>query len=126
MSFVYLASPYSHNDWLVREVRFHAVETATYTLMKRGLSVFSPIVYTHALAKKNKLPFTAGYWAEFNESMIRAAKELRILMLPQWQESQGVGRERSWAQQYRIPIKYLYCAEAGVSDLEKTLLKLAA
>ena len=126
MSYTYLASPYSHPDWLVREVRFHAVETAIHTLIKKGVSVFSPIVYTHALAKKHKLPFTAGYWENLNESMVRAASELRILMLPLWQESQGIARERNWAQQSNIPIRYLYCAEAGVSDLEKTLLKLAA
>lgn len=126
MTYTYLASPYSHPDWLVREVRFRAVEVAAHTLMKRGVAVFSPIVYTHALAIKNKLPFTAGYWENLNETMVRASGELRILMLPQWKESQGIARERNWAQQYNIPVRYLYCGEAGVTDLEKTLLKLAS
>lgn len=126
MSFIYLASPYSHPDPIVRELRFLAVERATHILMKQGLVIFSPIMYTHALANKHKLPFTSGYWAEFNRTMVAGSRELRVLMLPEWKQSLGIGREMNWAQQLNKPIKYYYCAEAGVSDLEKALLKLAA
>lgn len=125
MSYFYLASPYSHPDPIIRELRFLAVEAATHHLMRKGLIIFSPIVYTHALAKKNSLPFTAGHWSEFNHMMLKASSGLRILMLSGWQQSQGVGRERGWAQQLNIETRYFYPADAGVTEIEKALSKLA-
>lgn len=125
MSYLYLASPYSHQDPIIRDLRFLAAETATYFLMRKGHIIFSPIVYTHALAKKNGMAYTAGYWADLNMNMLRASGGLRVLMISGWQQSVGIGRERGWSQQFNVEVKYLYPADAGVVEIEKALSKLA-
>jgi Domain of unknown function (DUF1937). len=46
---IYLASPYSHPDPLVREARFDAACRAMADLVHAGQIVFSPIVHGHPL-----------------------------------------------------------------------------
>ncbi len=48
---IYLASPYTHVDAAVRESRFDAACLAMSTLMRAGLSVYSPIVHSHPLVR---------------------------------------------------------------------------
>ena len=48
---IYLASPYSHPDFVVRQRRFDADCQATATMVRAGLIVFSPIAYSHPLTR---------------------------------------------------------------------------
>ncbi|HUE74780.1 MAG TPA: DUF1937 family protein [Pirellulaceae bacterium] len=46
---IYLASPYWHSDPAVRNQRFRAACRATAEMIRQGTTVFSPVVYGHAL-----------------------------------------------------------------------------
>lgn len=125
-SYYYLASPYSHPSPIIRELRFLAVEQATHHLMKKSQVVFSPILYTHALSIKNKMPYHANFWSDFNFIMLGASSGMKVLMLPGWDQSQGIGKERGWCQQLKKSLNYLYPSDAGVDEIASALRKLAA
>ncbi len=103
--FIYLASPYSHPDPGVVENRYQSVMAYTALLLIKKQWVYSPIVHCHEMAKKHKLPTDAAYWQDYNETMLRAADELYVLMLHKWQNSVGVRMELEfWENLGRTPI----------------------
>lgn len=50
---IYLASPYSHPDPAVEELRFEAACEAACKLMQQGHHVFSPIAHTHPVGRRS-------------------------------------------------------------------------
>ena len=91
---VYLASPYTHKDPSVEEWRYRAVLVATAILTARGVNVFSPIVYSHHLARV--LPqqlYTHDFWLNFDKKFMDRCEVLSILSLPGWDKSDGVNTE---------------------------------
>lgn len=100
MSYVYLASPYSHRSEQIISERYHA--TLNYVNMTLETephhTVYSPIVHYHALAQKHRLPTDAAFWQARNEDMIAGAKELRILRLTGWEASKGIQLEIAYAE----------------------------
>ena len=48
---IYLASPYSHSDPLVRQARFDAACRVTANLIQAGQAVVAPIVLGHPLVR---------------------------------------------------------------------------
>ena len=59
---IYLASPYSHPDPLVRHARFEAACQATAGLLRAGRPVFAPIVQGHELVRYG-VPGDWSFWA---------------------------------------------------------------
>jgi hypothetical protein len=86
---IYLASPYSHPDPLVREARFDAACRATVDLIRAGHVVFSPIVHGHPLARFG-LPTDWSFWQRFDEEHLRRCCEVLVLQADGWRESEGV------------------------------------
>ena len=124
LKFDYLASPYSHEFEAVREMRFRAVEATTAYLFKQGHVVFSPIVYCHKIATKWALPKDALFWRNLNFSFLHSSKEIIVLALPGWQDSQGVKGEMEEASRLQLPIKFLWPHEVGVQDITDNILSL--
>ena len=89
---IYLASPYSHSDPLVREARFDAACRATAELIHAGRSVFSPIVQGHPLIRFG-LPTDWAFWQRFDAEHIRCCDEVLVLQIDGWRESVGVRAE---------------------------------
>lgn len=87
---IYLASPYSHPDPAIREVRYDAAVEACALIAGFGLHVFSPIVHWHEAAKRYKLPTDAEFWRGYNKSMQSMCRTTGILRLTGWQESKGM------------------------------------
>ena len=104
---IYLASPYTHEDPNIRLARFFAAQDATAALIASGKLVFSPIVYTHAIALKYNLPHTIDFWQSFCLGMLKKADMLFVLCLPDWQSSRGILTEIEFADMHNIHIKYL-------------------
>jgi len=90
---IYLATPYSHPDPAVRELRFQQVNKVAAILMSNGYLVFSPISHTHPIAIAGDLPKGWEFWKEYDKSFIEWADEIYVLMLDGWQESTGVRAE---------------------------------
>jgi hypothetical protein len=117
MSYIYLASPYSHPSPEIRAKRFTAVEQYTVWQTKHGASIYSPIVYYHTMSIDYNLPDEYDFWRPLNASMLRGAKELVILRLSGWEDSKGVAYERRLADIADIPWRYADMEEIDESRL---------
>jgi hypothetical protein len=112
---VYLASPYSHPSAAIRQRRYEQVLEATRLLMQDGHHVWSPIVYTHPMAKTG-MAMDWGYWAAFDTMMLNRCQELWILTLDGWRDSEGIRSELRLAPRLAMPVRLVSMGdvEAGV------------
>lgn len=108
MSYVYLASPYSHASPLIRAQRFEAACKAAAKLMQAGYAVFSPIAHSHPIeqhfgGKVEGLEF----WMKQDLPLLAAASRLAVLTLEGWEASRGVAAELEYAKKIGLPISFM-------------------
>ena len=103
---IYLASPYSDPDPLVRHRRWTAACKAAATLMRDGEHVFSPIAHTHPIAAWG-LPGKWEYWSAYDRWFIERCDSVYVLKLDGWEQSVGIQAELDIAKQLGKPIRYL-------------------
>jgi hypothetical protein len=103
---IYLASPYSSPDQLVRLGRFNHVCRHAAKMMAGGGVVFSPIAHTHPIAEQGHLPTGWGYWEKVDRAFLAACTEMVVLRLPGWEQSKGVAAELKIAQEMGLPVRY--------------------
>lgn len=94
---IYLASPYSHSDPAIREMRYRQAEEAMVQMLRSGEAVYSPIAMTHAAVARYNLSLESGYWRPHNYAILARCDELRVLKIPGWDSSIGVGEEIEYA-----------------------------
>ena len=104
---VYLATPYSHDDDVVKEERFQRVNRVAAKLMEKGEYIFSPISHTHPIATVGDLPGGWEYWDGFDRAFLECCCKMYVLMLDGWEESKGVQAEIKIAKELNIDIEYL-------------------
>ena len=104
MSYIYLASPYTHEDPEVREQRYLRVLKEAATLIQQGRVVYSPIVHNHPIAELFVLPKNFTFWELYDKVMITACKEVHVLCMEGWMESVGVQAEIKFAQDTGKPV----------------------
>lgn len=129
MSFIYVASPYSHIDEEVREQRFASARNFVASFLKNEYrprhAIYSPIVHFHEVAKVHGLGKDFKFWQIQNRKMIIQASILFVLKISGWQTSKGVTAERDWARNYGIPSFFWYesanhwVKEGGSIKIEK-------
>lgn len=107
MSYIYLASPYSHKDLWMMEERYEATMKFAAEQMSMGVILFSPILHCHEMAKKYGLPRNHVYWRKYNTEMQKYASELWVLQLSGWKDSLGVAEEIVYADRLNQPIIYI-------------------
>ena len=110
MNLIYLASPYLKRpipDPKIAEERYQKAIDATAYLMKQGFAVYSPIVATHPVALKHKLPLGSEYWLQFDEVILSRCTEVFVLQIDGWKESPGVQREIQLAKELGKEVTYL-------------------
>jgi len=107
MSFLYLASPYSHNDPEVRQIRFHAACRKAAQLMRDGHCVFSPIAHSHPIDLHFGAPESGDFWKRQDIPVLRHAAKLVVLTLEGWQQSKGVAWEIALANELQIPVEFV-------------------
>jgi len=105
---VYLAVPYSDEDWVVKENRFDRVSQVAAILISRGEIIFSPISMAHPIAKVGSLPGDWEFWDKFDRVYLDSCKKLYVLMLRGWEESKGVQAEIGIAKELGIEIEYIH------------------
>ena len=103
---IYLASPYWHADPSIRNQRFRATCRVTAELICEGLTVFSPIVYGHALTAHG-LPGGWEFWQRHDRQHLAHCAEVLVLMLDGWRESEGVQAELELAAALGKPVRYM-------------------
>lgn len=104
---IYLASPYSHEDKDIRQMRFTTVCIVAAKLLNKGLLVFSPIAHTHWIAVYGQLETGFNRWRELDEAMIDRCTEMYVLCIQGWKESKGVQHEIQYANDIGLPVKYI-------------------
>jgi hypothetical protein len=104
---IYLATPYSHDDPVVMQDRFHKVTIASGQMIKEGIINFSPITQSHEQAIRVKLPTHWKFWKTIDTEFLKRSDELHVLALPGWQESEGVTAEIGIMKELNKQIKYL-------------------
>lgn len=107
MSFIYLASPYSHSDPEIVQWRFRQTETFVAEAMLNRHVIFSPIVHCHEIARQFKLPTDHKFWERYDFGILAAASSLWILQLPGWEESKGIRGERELCDKLNMPWRYV-------------------
>jgi len=104
---IYLASPYSSPDPLIRKTRFMLAQQCCHGLITQGLYPFSPIVHWHELAERYELPTDFSFWTRMNYDFLRRSEMLMVLRIPGWRESIGVTSERKVANALNIPVSFV-------------------
>lgn len=107
MSFIYLASPYTHPDPKVKAERFKKVCKLAANLMHQGETIFSPIAHSHAIEIEDGRIESGAYWMKQDLPILRYAKKLIVYCLPGWLESRGVALEINFAKSLDIPVEYI-------------------
>lgn len=107
MSFVYLASPYSHADPLVRLQRFAETCRAAAVMMERGAVVFAPIAHSHPISEAmNGRATDHEFWMRQDLPILALANRLVVLMLDGWEDSKGVKEEIDFAFEHGIAVEF--------------------
>ena len=106
---IYIASPYSHPDMIVRDYRFEKVATYAAELNARGWLAFSPIAYGHTMVQHHPMPLDWEFWQTFCISFLSKCNEVHVLMLSGWEQSNGVREEVKWAEENELTITYIHC-----------------
>jgi len=75
--------------------------------MCQGLSVFSPITMCHLIVEEFNLPSSFNYWKNYDVNFLSCCNTLYVLMLNEWEKSEGVAAEVAIATEMKIPIVYL-------------------
>lgn len=89
----YLASPYSKYPGGLEAAYKIALDAATL-LLKHDVPVFSPIIYTHSLARHGGFdPLDHDIWMWLDQPFMEAAQGLIVLCAQGWQDSYGIGVE---------------------------------
>jgi hypothetical protein len=107
MKVIYLAGPYTHDDPMMREIRYHYLVKAEAHLLRQGNAVISPINMCHELGKIYGFSYGYEYWQSRDRSFLERCDELVVLKVDGWKESVGVTDEIFWAKQKEIPISFI-------------------
>jgi nucleoside 2-deoxyribosyltransferase len=89
---IYLASPYWHPEPAIRNQRFRAACRITAEMIREGTTVFSPVVYGHALMGEG-LPSDWSFWQRHDAEYLMLCDEVVILQIDGWEASEGVREE---------------------------------
>jgi len=109
MKLIYLASPHSHDDYLIMQRRYNLAQEAVAILQREGIYVLSPILHSHTPQMSNRNT-KADYevYRQFDEKLISVSDELQVLMIEGWDRSYGVGQEVLYAESLDKRIKALF------------------
>lgn len=106
-SLIYLASPYSHPDELVRHERFERLLAVVAQFMNEGYLVFSPIAHSHPVAVRHDLPGDWEFWKRIDAAFISVCGAVWVLCIEGWRESKGVAAEIEIAREMGKPVYFI-------------------
>lgn len=101
---IYLASPYAHDDLIVRVERFRQMKIVVAELINQSIIIpYSPIYYTHPLVEMVDEDFD---WYEWDLEMLDRCDGMMVCKLPGWAISKGVKIEINHCLENKIPYRY--------------------
>ena len=102
---IYIAGPFSHENPAVVYARATVHVEAAVTMLRMGLSVYSPIASWWQISKDYGLSTCPLDWETHNRDMVLRADVLRVIDLPGVDESVGTSMEKEWARLEGIPVE---------------------
>lgn len=104
---IYLSTPYRDPNPDVVEQRYQACLAAAAEMMRTsGKPVFSLIAHSHPIVKAHDLPTSTDFWLQYMREMIAASELVVVVMLPGWNESEGVWAERRIAAELGVSVMF--------------------
>lgn len=123
----YLASPFTHDDVQIRNLRTEQVAEVAAYLMQAGLFVFAPIPHGVLISKYGLPDGYEEFWKPYCHTTLGRCDSLIVLKLDGWEESTGVQDEILIARQLGKPIYYIeHRDEAYVKDFAQKLIEIGA
>lgn len=106
MSFMYLASPYTHHDPRVRHWRYEAVRDYAAHLIQNRQWVYGAIVHTHDICLNHEMPHEFEFWQDLNHTMIVASTGMIVFQIDGWRQSRGILDEIEFCMKIGRPVIY--------------------
>ena len=113
MKLVYIASPYTHKDKTIMNLRAAIISQIVAMLQSRypyEYSLFSPIIHGHQLTLTNNgksLPTDFSFWEAHCFKWLSRCDEMWIMTVPGWDKSRGVDAEIKFCQRHNILCRYV-------------------
>jgi Domain of unknown function (DUF1937)./MazG nucleotide pyrophosphohydrolase domain. len=109
--YIYLASPYKHDDQRVMNARYQLALQFTAFHVLNGGHVYSPIVHNHYInslsLRVNSTPKHWDFWHSYDKNVLGRSDKLWVLRLPGWDKSEGVREETAFARRLGITVEYV-------------------
>lgn len=103
--YLYIASPYTHDDPMIRQRRYEKALDFTAWLAKTyRMWGFSPIVHSHWMTVNLDMPVPIDFWADWDRCMIRTSVGLVVLQIDGWGISKGIDIEIAYAREIGKPM----------------------
>jgi hypothetical protein len=106
MSYLYLASPYTHPDPAVRQWRYEAVRDFAAFLCRKRQWIFCPIMHSHDMTINHQMPYEFEFWDDWNKSLIYPSGGVIVFQIDGWDISRGIKSEIEYAVQLGKPLMY--------------------
>ena len=101
---VYVGTPYTLFPGGL-DAAYDAAADVCHRLKEAGVQCYSPILYTHPLAKTWGVdPKNHEFWIPFDETMMRKADAFAAAALDSWEESYGLSVEYDFFDEAQKPI----------------------
>ena len=113
----YFASPYSHPNPLVKNVRYEMTVYLSSTLTKQGFRLLEPIAMCHDQAMKYTLPTGYSFWQTRDRGFIDVSDAVIVAKMKGWLESEGVQDEIEHALSTGKPVHYLEPSEFITAEM---------
>ena len=102
----YLASPYTHSDAAMMQLRYSLNLVHGAELFRAGVMFAAPIIMTHPMVEYGLPQVDLDFYIEWNKALIEVSVGVIVLMLPGWETSVGVGKEIDYAKELGVPIAF--------------------
>lgn len=114
---IYIASPYSHDNEAVMELRSQMAAQLTAELMEAGYLAISPIVHGHEVQKYLSEKSTDfNYWKNYCLTLLSKCDRMIILGMPGWTDSVGVKAEIEFCLSNYIDVRFYDVSRKAVFD----------
>lgn len=110
---IYLATPYSDSNPVIREERYRLACSLTTTCVKEKVPCYCPIAFWVPIAEEYGLITSAAFFMVQNDALLAKCEELWIITMEGWNRSIGIEMERAEFQRIHNSAKDVYHYTAG-------------
>jgi hypothetical protein len=122
MSFIYLASPYSHPNPTVRQQRYELVLEISCELARNQIPHYSPIVSSHVVGQVGNLPGDHEYWWKTDKVFMDLCSQGIFVTAQGWKQSKGMEAERLYLEKLQKHFLFLSPEEIFKFDWRTVVL----